>query len=83
MLQTEAAGRQKSEHADLAVKVFELSQCLREKWIAADIPEKRQLLEIVCLNFTLDGAKLVPQMRKPFDVLIEGLLVSPNRGDRI
>ena len=82
-LQVEAAGRQQSEHADLAVKVFELSQCLTEKWITADISEKRQLLEIVCLNFKLDGVNLVPQMRKPFDVLIEGLLVSPTRGERI
>jgi hypothetical protein len=43
---------------------------------------KRQLLEIVCLNFRLDGATLVPAIRQPFEVLAEGLLVSYSRDDR-
>lgn len=79
----EGQGRQQSERNELAVKVFELSQALTSKWLAADIAEKRLLLEIICLNWTLDGVNLVPQMRKPFDVLAEGLLVSLSRGDRI
>ena len=33
------------------------------------------ILEIVFLNFRLDDVTLVPTMRKPFDVLAEGLLV--------
>ena len=78
----EGCGRQQSERADLAVKVFELSQSLTSKWLAADIAEKRLLLEIICLNWTLDGVTLVPQIRKPFDILVEGLLVSSSRGDR-
>ena len=82
-LQMEGQGRQESERADLVVRVFELSQSLREKWLAADIAEKRQLLEIVCLNFTLDGVTLDATMRKPFDVLAEGLSVQPCRGDWI
>jgi site-specific DNA recombinase len=79
----EGLGRQQSEQADLAVKVFELSQALTEKWLAADTAEKRLLLEIICLNWTLDGVTLVPEMRKPFDLLVEGLLVSSSRGERI
>lgn len=79
----EGCGRQHSERVDLAVKVFELSQELTSKWLAADIAEKRLLLEIICLNWTLDGVTLVPQMRKPFDLLAEGLLVSSSRGDMI
>ena len=79
----EGCGRQQSERAELAVKVFELSQALPQKWLAADIAEKRLLLEIICLNWTLDGVKLVPQIRKPFDLLAEGLLVSSSRGDKI
>ncbi len=79
----EGCDRQQSERGDLAVKVFELSQALSEKWLAADIAEKRQLLEIMCLNWTLDGVTLVPEMRKPFDLLVKGLLVSSSRGDRI
>jgi hypothetical protein len=34
------------------------------------------------LNCTLDGVTLVPTIRKPFDVLAEGLLVSSSRADR-
>jgi len=41
-----------------------------------------KILEMICLNFTLDGATLVPEMRTPFDILVEGLLVSSSRGDR-
>lgn len=79
----EGFGRQQSERAELAVKVFELSQSLGSKWLAADIAEKRLLLEIIGLNWTLNDVSLVPEMRKPFDMLAEGLLVSQSRGDRI
>ena len=79
----EGFDRQQSERGELAVKVFELSQALGSKWLAADIAEKRLLLEIIGLNWTLDGVNLVPQMRKPFDLLAEGLLVQSSRGDRI
>jgi hypothetical protein len=78
----EGQGRQQSERADLAVKVFELSQALAAKWVVADIPEKRLLLEIICWNWTLDDVTLVPQIRKPFDLLVEGLFVSSSRGER-
>jgi hypothetical protein len=33
------------------------------------------------LNCRLYGATLVPEMRKPFDVLVEGLLSENSRGD--
>jgi site-specific DNA recombinase len=82
-LDVEACDRNRSEKAAQAEKVFELSQTLKEKWLNADVADKRQLLEIVCLNFRLDGATLVPAIRKPFDVLAEGLLVSYSRDDRI
>ena len=82
-LQIDVLDRSKDETAELAVKVFELSQVLKEKWLTADYATKRRLLEIVCLNSVLDGVTLVPQIRKPFDMLAEGLLVSPSRGDRI
>jgi hypothetical protein len=82
-LQLEAGHRRRDEHADLAQKVFELSQSLTERWLAAEYLEKRQILEMLCLNFSLDGETLVPTMRKPFDMLVEGLLVSSSRGDRI
>jgi site-specific DNA recombinase len=82
-LQLDAVDRSHDEMAELASKVFELSQTLCEKWLTADYAVKRRILEIVCLNCTLDGATLVCEMRKPFDVLAEGLLSKNSRGDRI
>lgn len=58
-------------------------QSLRAKWDTADIAEKWQILEIVCLNFRLEGATLMPTIRKPFDVLAEGPFVRQTRGDWI
>ncbi len=82
-LQVQAQGRGRDEHGNLAIKVFELSQSLKDKWLTAESQEKRQLLEIVCLNLTLKEANLDFSMRKPFDVLIGGLIPPDNRGDRI
>ena len=82
-VEAEGQSRQESERGDLALRVFELSQRLQDKWIAADIPEKRTLLQIVCLNLQLDGVTLVPEIRKPFDMIAEGLLVQASRGDWI
>jgi site-specific DNA recombinase len=41
----------------------------------ADDDNKHRLLEIVCLNGTLEDATLVRELRKPFDLLAEGLLL--------
>jgi hypothetical protein len=81
-LEVEACSRQRAENADIAVKAFELSQSLAAKWDKADTGAKRQILEIVCLNCRLVDASLVPTIRKPFDVLAEGLLQKSGRGDR-
>ena len=75
--------RSHDENADIAVKAFELSQSLRAKWVTADFAAKRRILEIVCLNLRLDDVTLCPTMRKPFDVLAEGLLSKESRGDWI
>ena len=72
-LQLDVLDRSKDETAELAVKVFELSQTLKEKWLTADYATKRRLLEIVCLNSVLDGVTLCPEIRKPFDLLAKGL----------
>ena len=82
-LNVKATDRSRAEQADLTLKVFELSQSLTTRWLAAEVAEKRQILELICLNFSLDGVTLAPTMRKPFDVLVEGLFVSSSRGDRI
>lgn len=82
-LQIDSVTRNRDELAELALKVFELSQTLTEKWLTADYSTKRRILEIVCLNCTLVDANLCLTIRKPFDVLAEGLLVSSSRDDRI
>jgi site-specific DNA recombinase len=82
-LQLDALDRSHDEWAELASKVFELSQTLRQQWLTADYAAKRRILEIVCLNCTLDGATLCPTMRKPFDVLAEGLISKNSREYRI
>jgi site-specific DNA recombinase len=73
-LQLETLDRSHDETAELASKVFELSQTLRQQWLTADYATKRRLLEIVFLNCRLDGANLVLTMRKPFDVLAEAIV---------
>jgi site-specific DNA recombinase len=83
MVQSPWVDRSHDETAELATKVFELSQTLRQQWLTADYPEKRRLLEIVFLNCLLEDATLVPTMRKPFDVLAEALVSKNSRGDRI
>ena len=82
-LQIEGASRSRNETIDIAIKAFELSQNLRAKWFAADWAAKRRILEIVCLNWKLDGVSLVPEWRKPFDLLAEGLQKKDSRGERI
>ena len=82
-LQIEAHDRGRAEYGELAEKVFELSQSLTAKWLNADSRVRRRLLEIVCLNFRLDDITLVAEMRKPFDVLAEGLILKNSRGDMI
>lgn len=79
----DANSRQQSEYGDIAVKAFELSQQLETKWIAADVAEKREILEIVCLNYTLNDVTLEMEMTKPFDILAKGPFISKTRGGGI
>jgi hypothetical protein len=80
--QLDVLDRSHDEKAELASKVFELSQTLRQKWVTADYAAKRRILGIVFLNCRLEDATLVPTMRKPFDVVAEGLTSQQSRGDK-
>ena len=80
-LQPDVLDRSDDKTAELAPKVFELSQTLQNTWVSADYATKRRILEIVCLNCTRDGVSLCPVTSKPFDVLIEGLQSQTSRGD--
>ena len=82
-LQLDVLDRSHDETAELAAKVFELSQTLRSQWLTADYSAKRRILEIVFLNCRLDDVTLVPTMRKPFDVLVEGLFLKNSRAGGI
>ncbi len=82
-LQIEVVDRDRGEQGDLAIKVFELSQALEQRWLAAGFAEKRKLLELVFSNFRLVDVSLCYETNKPFDVLVEGLSVPSHRGDRI
>ena len=80
MLQLDVLNRSRDENAEITSKVFELSQILRQRWRTADDAEKRKILEIVWLNCRLVDGPLCPEIRKPFDVLAEGLLVPESGG---
>lgn len=82
-IQVDAHDRGRAEQGEIALKAFELSQTLKEKWLTADYRAKRRMLEIVCLNFKLVDATLVPEWRKPFDALAEGLNSEDSRAERI
>jgi site-specific DNA recombinase len=80
-LQMEVVDRDRGEQGELAIKTFELSQALEQKWFIAGFAEKRKLLELVFSNFRLDGVSLCYQIKKPFDILAKGPLVLSSRGD--
>lgn len=80
---SESTEQNRAERSRVAEKAFELSQNLSHRWVSADYRAKRQLLQIVCLNLRLDGVTLVPEIRKPFDVLVKGLSYAQSRGGRI
>jgi hypothetical protein len=80
--QVDAVDRRREEHAELAVKVFELSQRLDTSWVTADYAAKRRILNIICLTFSLVDVSLVPTWRRPFGLVAEGLCVFSHRGDR-
>ena len=82
-LEIERLTRERYEIADIAVKAFELSQSLREKWFEADYAAQPRSLEMLCLNFSLDGVTLVTTIRKPFDMLAERPDLKNSRGERI
>ena len=48
-----------------------------------DVAKKRRIPEFICMSRQIDDVTLVYQIKKPFDVLTEGLLVSLSRDDRI
>lgn len=75
--------RGRAEAGEIAIKAFELSQTLKDKWLTADYRAKRRILEIVCLNFRLVDVTLTPEWRKPFDALALAAKSEESRAERI
>ena len=49
--------------------MFELAHDLTARWVAAEVPTKRLLLDILCLTLVLKDQTLVPTLRRPFDLV--------------
>ena len=82
--QLEDAQAGTGEIADRAVKVFELSQSLENRWKNGDFHAKRELLDILCENVRLNSEKVEIALRKPFDVIesLSGVSVNGAGGNR-
>jgi site-specific DNA recombinase len=67
----------------LAVTLFDWTQNVAEAWRGSNNTVRREILESVCLNRTLNDATLVLEKRKPFDVFAERPDLKNSRDDRI
>ena len=74
-VQLEASDRDDHEVAELAIKAFELSQSLKEKWVKSDYNAKRTILSIMLETVRLNCENLEFSLRKPFDLLRDEKLV--------
>lgn len=74
-LQLETSDRDDREVAELAVKAFELSQSLTERWVRADYDAKRTILSIMLESVRLNSENLEFSLRKPFDLLRDEKIV--------
>ena len=68
-LQLQTSDRDGREIADLAIKAFELSQSLRERWVKANYNARRTILGIMLKTVRLNSGNLEFVPRKPFDLL--------------
>lgn len=69
--------------AQCARRVFDFNQNAAETWRGSNMHQKREILDLVCLNRTLSDVSLDTTMRKPFDGLAERLKNENSRSDRI
>jgi len=69
------------ERGDAAVAIFDWSQNAAEIWRGSNNALRREILDCVCLNRTLNDVSLYTAKRKPFDIVDEGLVCSNSRGD--
>ncbi len=65
-----------------AGRILELSQKLPDLWLGRNNDEKRELVDTLYWNCTLDGATLSATYKKPFSILAEGTQTQKWRGLR-
>ncbi len=80
---TQRFSRQESVDAAIGLKLFDWSQNLGDLWLGSNIAQKREILDLICLNRTLSDVSLVLVKTKLFDFFTERLPVLSSRGDRI
>lgn len=68
-VQLEASNRDGHEIAELAIRAFELSQSLGQRWVKADYDAKRTILSVMLETVRLNCGNLQFSLRKPFDLL--------------
>jgi len=68
---------------ELAVTLFDWTQRAADVWRGSNNAVRREILDAVCLNRSLDDVNLVLQKRKPFDEFAEGPVLKKSRDDRI
>ena len=69
-------------NGELGLRLFDWSQNVADLWLGSNITQKREILDLLCLNRTLGGVSLVLAKRKPFDFLVERLQCQSSRDDR-
>ena len=58
-----------STRGERAVRIFDWSQKVADRWRGSNNPLRRRILETVCLNRTLSDVSLCTAKRRPFDIL--------------
>jgi site-specific DNA recombinase len=79
-VQLERSDRDDREIAELAIKAFELSQSLSERWVTSNYNAKRTILSIMLETVRLNCENLEFSLRKPFDLLRDQKLVPLSGG---
>lgn len=77
-VQMEVSDRDDREVAELAIRAFELSQSLRERWLTANYAAKRTILDVMCKSVRSNSEKLEICLGRPFDLLRDEKLVPPS-----
>lgn len=79
-LQLECTDRDDDQVAELAIKAFDLSQSLTERWLTADYNAKRTILSIMLETVQSNRGNLEFFPRKPFNLLRDENLVPLSGG---